>query len=279
MVDIHSHLLFGVDDGAQTIEESMELIKQSMDLGYTDIVLTSHYGKRETHNQRRYDEHFKILGEKLKKEGWGIQIHRGNELYLDEKILDRKSIEHCNCLGEGRYMLVEFHPMIIPMGALKKIEELKKWGITPVIAHVERYVNFRLGEYRKLKERGALLQVNIRSVKTEKRVLGELIKNRLIDVMGTDSHGLDRRDYKLEEHIEELKKLMGEDEFKRVTRTNPRKILKGQRLREEVRDVKKKMDRSTFFADIVNYLLSGLGFNRDIEESRGSQSRGKDQRV
>lgn len=265
MVDIHSHLLFGVDDGAQSIGESLELIEQGIELGYTDIVLTSHWGKYEEYQHKKYEKNFNVLQRAVKKKGWKVELHRGNELYVDENFFKRMETYEYNFIGESGYLLVEFHPMTLGITAQIQMEELIKRGIVPVIAHVERYVNLKKGDYIKLKKLGALFQVNIRSVRREKRLFGELIKNRLIDVLATDCHRLGKRDYDLEKYLIEIEGLVGGDEFKRLTEINPKLILEGKKLKEGTKDGEKKMARNSIFTHMVNSIFSGIGFSRDTK--------------
>lgn len=82
MVDIHSHILFGIDDGPIEIEESIDMIRQAVSVGYTDIVCSSHYliGRFENLN---YDKNFEILKNRILEEKIPLNIHKGNEFALD----------------------------------------------------------------------------------------------------------------------------------------------------------------------------------------------------
>ncbi|MFR1675540.1 MAG: CpsB/CapC family capsule biosynthesis tyrosine phosphatase, partial [Fusobacterium sp.] len=84
MVDIHSHILFGVDDGAKDIEESIELLKQAVSVGYTDIVCSSHY-YIGLYENRNYLTHFNLLQDEIKRLNIPINIYLGNEFNLDSE--------------------------------------------------------------------------------------------------------------------------------------------------------------------------------------------------
>lgn len=85
MVDIHTHLLFGVDDGPRTLEESIEMIKMGMRLGFDEFYLTSHYNKGKFNNEH-YEKNYMILKEKCEELKLEVKVYRGNEVYLKENI-------------------------------------------------------------------------------------------------------------------------------------------------------------------------------------------------
>lgn len=105
MIDIHSHLLFGIDDGAKSLEDSIVLLKQAEKIGYTDIVCSSHFymGRYENKN---YDKNFDILKQKIKEENIKINLYKGNEITFMEGIFSK--LRSINSINNGNYILVEF---------------------------------------------------------------------------------------------------------------------------------------------------------------------------
>ena len=85
MVDIHTHLLFGVDDGPKTVEESIEMIRDAKKIGFNEFYLTAHYNKGRFCNNN-YDRNYEILKVRCEELGLGVKLHKGNEVYLDENI-------------------------------------------------------------------------------------------------------------------------------------------------------------------------------------------------
>ena len=111
MVDIHSHLLYGIDDGPEKIEESIELLKQAIEVGYNKIVCSSHYYIGMFEN-KDYDKNFNQLQAKIREEGLDIEIYKGNEIAL-------LSIDYSdyaakvNRINNGKYILIELKSEII----------------------------------------------------------------------------------------------------------------------------------------------------------------------
>lgn len=212
MVDIHSHLLFGVDDGPETLDESIEMIKKGMELGFSEFYLTAHYGKGRFCNDN-YDKNFKILEKKCQNLNLDIKLHRGNEVYLDENISKTLSEKRYNLIEE-KYLLVEFSPLTLPSVGKHMVKKVLDMGYIPIVAHVERYNHFKGSDLLELKKLGCKLQVNIGGEKP-KHIL-RLLKEEYIDFLGSDAHRVKRRNYSLDE-LEYLKKIIGEKRIKRMT--------------------------------------------------------------
>ena len=96
IIDIHSHILFGVDDGAKNIEESITLLRQAEKLGITDIVCSSHYYMGRYEN-KEYNKNFEILKNEIKKQGIKIKLYKGNEVALFGDVLSK--VENVNTIN------------------------------------------------------------------------------------------------------------------------------------------------------------------------------------
>ena len=108
MVDIHNHILFGVDDGPKTLDDSIEMIKKAKRLGFKEFYLTSHFGKGKFRNVD-YDKNFDVLEKRCKELDLNVVLHKGNEVYLDENIHETLNSGEFHVIGEN-YLLVEFSP-------------------------------------------------------------------------------------------------------------------------------------------------------------------------
>lgn len=237
MVDIHSHILFGVDDGAKDIGESIELLKQAVSVGYTDIVCSSHYYIGLYENEK-YEGNFKLLQKKVKELNIPINIHNGNEFNLDlDYSLHRNKI---NRINNGKYFLVEIKRGIMYSTCKVFFEKLLKEGVTPIFAHVERYDQIKVENLIEFSKMGVVLQMNLKSSLSEREKINYLLANRYIDVIATDSHSFGRRDYNIEGELKRLKVRVGEEYFKILTETNPMKIIKNEDI------VKHKGERDEF---------------------------------
>lgn len=255
MVDIHSHILFGVDDGAKDLNESLELLKQAEQAGYTDIVCSSHYyiGKFQNKN---YDKNFEILKKEIQKEKIGIKIYKGNEFAIDEEyFLYEKNIY---CLNQGKYFLVEMRTGVIYSICREFFKELLKRGIVPVFAHVERYPHIKISEFEELYEMGVILQMNVRSAANPVPKAKYLLDKRYIGVLATDTHRIGRRDYNISESLEKIKKSIGIEYFKILTEINPKKIINNEKIDiclKGERDDEKKIRTCSVFITLWNKLF------------------------
>ena len=109
MIDIHNHLLFGVDDGSQTVEKSIKILKKMEEKGYTDVILTPHYIVDSQYDNPKNDnlKRMKILQDELKKNGISINLYLGNEIFIDDKIYDLVDRDIISTLNNTNLLLIE----------------------------------------------------------------------------------------------------------------------------------------------------------------------------
>lgn len=255
MVDIHSHILFGVDDGAKDIEESMELLKQAVSVGYTDIVCSSHYyiGLYENSN---YLINFNILKEEIKRLEIPINIYLGNEFNLDSEYFSHK--DKINRINNGKYFLVEIKSNIIYSICKDFFQMLLEKGVTPIFAHVERYNQIRIEELLELSQMGVVLQMNLGSAVGELPKVKYLLENRYIDIIATDTHKYGKRDYNIKEKLDKLKSIVGDEYFQLLTEINPKKVINNEnilKLKGEKNEFKKSDGISSIFSNLYSKLF------------------------
>ena len=197
MTDVHSHILFDVDDGCSTLKESIELLKKMHDIGFNNIILTPHYIDGSEYNSKNNEKLSKLkeLKEEIKKENIDINIYLGNEIFINNNIYELIKSKNIYTLNNTRYILVElpFHNQIVNLEDI--IYELKIKGLIPIIAHPERYTYFQKNykEVDRLKEEGFLFQANYSSIlgyygKDAQKLLKYMLKKQYIDYLGTDIH-------------------------------------------------------------------------------------------
>ncbi len=200
--DMHSHLLPGLDDGAETVEHSLELLRELRELGFRKLVMTPHvmgdFYKNTPEGIRAALAELRTAAAAAGLDD--VQLECAAEYYLDEWLGQKLAAgtELLTFGGERRYLLFETSYMNEPFNLQATIFELKAAGYRPVLAHPERYTYFygRLAEVRKLREEyGVLLQLNLNSLAgyyspAARRVAEQLIDERLIDFVGTDTHHL-----------------------------------------------------------------------------------------
>ncbi|WP_240540697.1 tyrosine-protein phosphatase [Hymenobacter montanus] len=199
---MHSHLLPGLDDGAETIAHSLDLLRALRDLGFRKLIMTPHImGDFYKNTPEGIRAALQQLSEAATSAGLAdVELDCAAEYYLDE-FLGRKLADGTEMLTFGadqRYLLFETSYMNEPLNLYEIIFEMKAQGYRPVLAHPERYTYLygRLAELEKLRnDHGVLLQLNLNSLAgyyspAAKRVAEELIDAALVDFVGTDTHHL-----------------------------------------------------------------------------------------
>ena len=191
MIDLHSHLLPGVDDGSRSTEQSINVLREMAKAGVTDICLTPHMRAAdvEAGPPAKHDRAF----EELKAAAPEMpRLHRGAEVMLDRPLQkDTREIRRVT-LGGTRYILVEF-PRLVALGSVSNaLARLKDAGLIPVVAHPERYSCCTPTAVKRWRESGALMQLDattlFRSSARGVRVR-ELLESGFGDIIAGDNHG------------------------------------------------------------------------------------------
>lgn len=189
--DWHSHILPGVDDGFKEMEDSLKAIAEMEKLGVKHLWLTPHVMEdcpNETKNLRKRFEELKLTYD------GNVTLHLASENMLDSLFEDRLEANDFLPLGEnGTHLLVETSYYNPPMNMTGLLEEIKRKGYHPVLAHPERYQYMDDKDYTRLKELGVLFQANYFSLvggygSTAQKKLEWLLKKGMIDLMGSDLH-------------------------------------------------------------------------------------------
>lgn len=171
IVDIHNHFIYEVDDGAQSLKMSMEMLKQAVGRGITDVVSTPHQLEidqidSEHKRQDKIKKHFDIIRNEVKKEKLPIKLYLGGELYFSPYISDAPKVSYFTYEDKKKYALVEFAMNWKPSNHDVLFYSLIEQGCIPVLAHPERYSFFWefADEILRLVKMGALLQINAGSL-------------------------------------------------------------------------------------------------------------------
>lgn len=235
MRDLHSHYLPGVDDGSKSIEVTKNMLKNACENGVTDIIFTPHYilDSRFTSSKQNNLSIIKPIIEFAKKE-YNINVFLGNEVYCNTEMLDLYKKGLISTLNDSRYLLIEI-PMYSKMNNLKSIFfELISNGITPILAHPERYTAYYndINFFMELREMGVLMQMNASSLvgnygTKAKKMAVKLLKNNLISFVGSDIHSDHDNHNDLIPKIEKkLKKIVSEDTFIDLTANNFARVIR-----------------------------------------------------
>ena len=239
MIDIHTHIIYDVDDGSDTIEESVAILKSAVSSGVTDIILTPHYIEINEYDKQKVLAHFEILKGEVKKQNIDIKLHIGNEVAIYGNISQILSDGEITQLADSKYVLIEF-PMNVDVSyVLDTVYEMKIKGIVPIIAHPERCECFRI-HYDRIEEavkEGALIQCNTGSVvgtygNTAKKIEKKLLKDKLVHFFATDTHSTKNNRYENLHKVEtEVEKIVGRYEKNKLFIYNARNILINEDLK------------------------------------------------
>lgn len=199
MIDIHSHLLYGVDDGPETLEESIRMLQEAAGQGITDIILTPHYRKGMfAYPGERILKHFLLL--KKQTHDIPVRMYLGCEYHVNEAIFDYLKSGRCNTMNFTRYVLTEYKTLGEYQMIRQYTQELMQQGYIPIIAHLERYqcLTKDISLVEELSEMGALLQVNADSILGKygwglKKFCHRLLDEGLVDFVASDAHDCGKR--------------------------------------------------------------------------------------
>lgn len=236
MIDMHSHILPGIDDGAKTIEESIEMTKIAVANGTTVIAATPHVIEGKWLPD--WAVIVKLCAElntELKKAKLNLMVTPGGEVALNMDILELVTGPGPYCINGGKYMLVELPATHIPHYTDDFFFTLQTRGITPILAHPERHPE--IAQHPKLVldwvNKGILMQMNGPSLvgKMGERAMKTaetLLISNLIHFFGSDAHSPKSRTPRLGDAEEKAKSLVGYEMTQQILYTNPLKLINGE---------------------------------------------------
>jgi tyrosine-protein phosphatase YwqE len=193
--DMHSHLIPGIDDGAQNLAQSIELIQDILDLGFRKIITTPHVMVDYYRNNREtITTGLTILKDELKRRRMEVEIEVAAEYYFDEGFENKIERRDILTLGDN-YLLFEIPFSTYPINLFEVINKIIDNGYTPILAHPERYsyLHGSINNYRRIKDAGCYFQLNTISLtgyygRPVQRMAEELVDSFLIDFLGSDMH-------------------------------------------------------------------------------------------
>lgn len=239
MVDLHTHILPGVDDGAKTGKDSLALLQEELRQGVDSIALTSHFFVDdkphcyETYVER-FDRAFETLTSAAEQAALPVRFSRAAEVLLTPEILQLPDISRL-CYENTRYMLVEFPILRFYDWIPEVLYELCHRGVTPVIAHIERYPYVRedtsiLDDFL---EAGYVLQANASGVlspsRQERKTVLQYIKKGWVHILATDTHSIPGRPPKMAEALELISRKLG-SAYTQALCENAGRVFRGEPL-------------------------------------------------
>ncbi|MEC0089204.1 tyrosine-protein phosphatase [Paenibacillus macquariensis] len=218
MIDIHTHILPGVDDGAQDWHDTLNMARAAVEEGITTLIATPHHANGKYNNTAiEVIEHTRHINEQLKKEGVPLSVRSGQEIRLHGDWLEAWYRMELLTLADSRYVLIELPSSRIPKEIYELIYELNIIDLKPIIAHPER--NAEIMKHPKrladLIERGAWAQVTTHSLlggfgRQVEKLAWSLCKSGLIHIVSSDAHHIEHRGFRLRETYDVIEDRMGE---------------------------------------------------------------------
>ncbi len=247
MIDTHAHILAGLDDGAQTMEETLGLLRQAVNEGITGIIATPHgHHPNFLTDVPKMKEQLEATTALVLAHNLPLTIYSGQECRLSDKLLERLETGEALPLAESRYVLLELPSNGVPAYTIPMIQKLIAQNYVPIIAHAERNQGIiaKPERLQKLLLHGAMAQVTAGSVsghfgKAIQKTALSLIEANLIHVYGSDVHSLDKRPFLFNAGLELLKKKKLHDYVDIFLENNERIIGNENLYILEPQDVKK----------------------------------------
>lgn len=202
MIDMHTHILFGVDDGSKDLEMSKNILNDEIKYDVKTVVLTPHLNE-SSKTIDLINERYEIL----KNEEIGINILLGSEIYYYKNMIDDLDNKRLLTFNNTKYILVEFSTRV-ETPIVDILNDLIVSGYKPIIAHIERYPYLKYDEMIELHNMGVLIQVNSKTFgeKIFKKMLKKMVKDNLIDLVASDCHNLDNRNVDFDAFLKKKKK-------------------------------------------------------------------------
>lgn len=232
MIDIHCHILPGLDDGSKDIDQSIEMVMQAEAQGIRSIIATPHHANELYRNEsEQVLPMLERLNEALEQRNLSPRILPGQEIRVYGEILNDYRQGRLLTLAGSRYLLLELPTMQIPVQVLNLIDQLRMLGVIPIIAHPER--NFAIfqnpNRLSELVERGALSQLTAHSIagKRGKKLQDfclDLCKQQLIHFIASDAHNVSNRGFILREAYEAVNRTLG-NEYRNYYLENSEKLV------------------------------------------------------
>ncbi len=241
MIDIHHHLLFGLDDGSPDLETSVAMARIAFEDGITHVVCTPHASGSYTYNPERNTERLAALRDALAAENIDLTLGIGCDFHLsydniNEAIADPKKF----AINATQYLLVELPDYGLPPTLTETFYQLQLAGLTPILTHPERNPTLQrdLDRMKDWLRNGLLIQVTGGSLlghmgRTAEQVSHTLLRDRWVHVLATDAHNITSRPPRLSEARDIVAKRYGQHYADLLTTENPRNIFDGTPLSQQ----------------------------------------------
>lgn len=251
MIDIHSHIIPGIDDGSKSMEMTLEMLKNAEKEGIKEIVATPHYlleyGEATIEEVKNYVNEINVI---LENEKINVKVYSGQEIYFTEKIIEDYIEGNIGTINDSRYMLIELPMQRFDKNTFEYFYELQVRDIVPIIAHPERYKFFieNPSVINNFINEGYLFQVNAGSIEGKfgenvKKTANIFLENNIYNFIGSDAHNNSSRNTGLQNGISSIKQKINIDTFE----ISSEKLLINEKIEFHGQKVKQKKSIFSFF--------------------------------
>lgn len=236
IIDIHAHILPGVDDGARTMAESWRMLSLAASQGIRAVIATPHYSRKTKPEEYGYSRLAEELQEKIRRDIPDFSIYLGQETYYHEELAEQLQEGNALTMAGSHYVLVEFDTEVSYEYLYRGVRRLMSAGYWPILAHMERYGCLRREQdLEELAGSGCYLQMNYhglaggflnRETRWRRR---QVLLNR-IHFLGTDMHQMHFRPPELQGALKWMEKQVSHAQLLAMTWENPLHIIKDERM-------------------------------------------------
>ena len=197
MIDVHSHVLPCVDDGSDSLQDSLEMLVEAQKQGITDLFLTPHHRGAFDKTPVELKDAFSTFCQSAKEKGIAINLYLGQEVFVTKDVKKKIVDEKVLTLNNTKYVLIE--PDYKECEITEVVYELTRLGYKPIVAHVERFNYITLDDLFEIKQLGGYVQINASAIvgkdfKINSKLINQAFKEGIVDFVASDVHS-NRKNY------------------------------------------------------------------------------------
>ena len=232
IIDMHCHILPGIDDGPDTMEETLAALEEAQKQNVKEMIVTPHFHPgRYTVYAPQVHRTLEEVRTQCREKKLAVVLYPGQECYYYSGLVELLNRKEVLTLAGSRYVLLEFAPDCPYSQIQFGVRDLQSNGYMPILAHFERYRCLRdTDRLLDLRQRGVWLQMNFDTLQKSDRLFWrlpwkDLARRGMVDCFGSDCHGTGFRPFKIEKAVKWLAQELSDDLLERIFTENTRKIL------------------------------------------------------
>ena len=239
IIDLHCHVLAGVDDGPADMDESVEMCKRMVELGITSVVATPHLPWKGKYDVEKIFVEHHALKERLAQEDIALEVFLGTDIRITWDIIDKLKRGEVLTLGKSRYFLLELDNFTVPVGLEKFISQCHKEDLYPVLSHPERngVLQRDLHRFKKLASLPMLTQITAsslaeRSGKAIKMAAVRFLEEGLVDIISSDAHPFGYRLDDFKQGLAAAESIVGKDRLRQMITIAPQMVINNDNIED-----------------------------------------------